>query len=108
MNPNQPNVFMAPNGNFWDNKLIPAAPFFTTNGIGFDFNGDQFVLFSGVTGNPLSEGLSRESQNVSYIGTLTVTETPQPSTLGLLFGGLLLAGATRFASHREAQRSPAV
>ena len=87
-NPNQPFVFNAPNGNLWDNNLIPTAPFVTTNGIGFNFGNDQFVLFSGVTGDPLSEGIFMQNEQESAIGTLSVSQVPEPSTGVLLLCGL--------------------
>jgi hypothetical protein len=105
-NPNQPNVFDAPDGNLWDNNLIPTAPFVTTNGIGFNFNGDQLVIFSGVTGDPLSEGLFSQNLQQSAIGTLSVAPVPEPVTGALLLCGLLglgiarrkLSSATRFSA----------
>ena len=97
-NPNQPNPFFPGNGNFWDNNLIPTAPFVTPFGIGFNFGGDQLVLFSGVTGDPLSEGLFSQNLNESAIGTLSVTQTPEPASWALLICGLLALGAVRLVS----------
>jgi hypothetical protein len=106
-NPNQPNVFIAPNGNFWDNNLIPAAPFVTPNGIGFSFAGDQLVLFSGVTGDPLSEGLFSQNLQESAVGTLSVAQAPEPATWTLLLYGLLLLGlgAARFGFRKQIART---
>lgn len=74
-NPNQPSIYVAPNKNMWDNNLIPGAPFVTHNGgIGFNFQGDQLVLFSGPTGNPLSEGLFSQNAQRTTIGKLSVTQ----------------------------------
>jgi hypothetical protein len=100
-NPNQPFVFNAPNGNLWDNNLSPAAPFVTTNGIGFNFEGDQLVLFSGVTGAPLSEGLFSQNLGESFIGTLSVEPVPEPAPWMLVLSGLLGLGAIRLASWRK-------
>ena len=69
--------------------MIPTAPFVTPFGIGFNFGGDQLVLFSGVTGDPLSEGLFSQNLNESAIGTLSVTQTPEPASWALLICGLL-------------------
>jgi len=100
-NPNQPFVYLAPNGNLWDNNLSPNAPFVTPNGIGFNFEGDQLVLFSGPTGDPLSEGLFSQNAQETTIGTLTVTGVPEPATFGLLLGGLLGLSAALLAARRN-------
>lgn len=96
-NPNQPFVFNAPDGNFWDNNLSLSAPFATDNGIGFSFEGDELVLFSGVTGDPLSEGLFSQSLQESAIGTLSVTPVPEPAAWVLLLIGLVLLGTASLA-----------
>jgi hypothetical protein len=106
-NPNQPDVFGAPDGNLWDNNLIPEAPFVTSNGIGFNFEGDQLVLFSGVTGDPLSEGLFSQNSQESAIGTLSVKQVPEPATWGFLLSGLLVLGAV-LAPRRQPRAAPAV
>jgi hypothetical protein len=100
-NPNQPFVYNAPDGNFWDNNLSPAAPFVTGNGIGFNFEGDQLVLFSGVTGDPLSEGLFFQNLGQSAIGTLSVEAVPEPATWLSVLSGFLMLGAIRFGLRRK-------
>jgi hypothetical protein len=100
-NPNQPFVFNAPNGNFWDNNLSPAAPFVTPNGIGFNFEGDQLVLFSGPTGDPMSEGLFSQNALETSIGTLSVQALPEPAPWILLLSGFLGLGATQLALRRK-------
>jgi hypothetical protein len=100
-NPNQPNVFIAPNGNFWDNNLIPTAPFVTPAGIGFNFEGDQLVLFSGISGNPLSEGIFSQNALLSYAGTLSVSQVTEPAGWQLIAAGLLGLGAFQFFTRRK-------
>jgi hypothetical protein len=76
-NPNQPYVYFGggSNGSYWDNNLIPVAPFVThAGGIAFNFQGDILILFSGPNGNPLSEGLYGQAAQQTIFGTLSVTE----------------------------------
>jgi hypothetical protein len=100
-NPNQPFVFNAPDGNFWDNNLSPAPPFVTVNGIGFNFEGDELVLFSGVTGDPLSEGLFFQNLGESAIGTLSVAPVPEPAAWVSVLSGFLTLGAFGFTLRRK-------
>jgi hypothetical protein len=88
-NPNQPNPYFAPDGNVWDNNLSPTAPFVTPFGIGFNFEGDELVLFSGPTGDPLSEGLFSQNRQETAIGTLSVQRVPEPATWPLILIGLV-------------------
>jgi hypothetical protein len=97
VNPDQPNVYTAPNGNIYDNNLMPTAPFVTPNGgIGFNWNGDQLVLFSGGTGNSASEGIFSQNHQDTYFGTLTVAQVPEP----------IHAGATGTRPFRYGTRAP--
>jgi hypothetical protein len=104
-NPDQPGIFMAPDGNFWDNNLLTAAPYVTFAGIGFNFDGDQLVLFSDVTGDPLSEGLFSQNLQHSFIGTLSIEAVPEPDSSLLLFTGLLALGAFAYLTARRKQHS---
>jgi hypothetical protein len=63
-------------------------------GIGFNFNGDQLVLFSGVLGpsDPLSKGLFKQNLQDCAIGTLSVISVPEPGKWALLLCGLLRLG----------------
>ena len=83
-NPNKPNPYFAPDGNVWDNNLSPTAPFATLFGIGFSFEGDELVLFSGPTGDALSEGLFSQNLQQTAIGTLSVRRVPEPATWPLI------------------------
>jgi hypothetical protein len=105
-NPNQPNVYMAPNGNIWDNNLSAAAPFVTANGVAFSFAGDQLVLFSGPEG-PGTEGLFSQNRAETAIGTLTVTEVPEPSTWLLIITAMVALAVSVGGAHhgRAARRS---
>jgi hypothetical protein len=101
-NPNQPNVFVAPDGNFWDNNLLPSAPYVDNNGIGFLFDGDEFVLFSGATSDPLSEGLFDDNANQTTLGTLSVTmAVSEAATWAFLLVGLLGLGLLGVARRKR-------
>ena len=101
VNPDQPNVYTAPDGNVYDNNLVSGAPFVTPNGgIGFNWNGDQLVKFSGPTGDPRSEGMFSQNMQNTYFGTLTISAVTEPATLGLLSLGLAgIASVRRKRTH---------
>jgi hypothetical protein len=74
----------------------------TPFGIGFSFEGDELVLFSGPTSDPLSEGLFSQNLQETAIGTLSVQRVLEPATWPLILIGLLgLGTVVRNARHRQ-------
>ncbi len=92
-NPNQPNAAGSPDGLFnYDNVFFTTAPYVSGPGLLFTSAAFEYNFFSDDANTYELYQAANGGYTANSVGTLAVTQVPEPATWGLMIAGFAMTG----------------